>query len=231
MASSFLMRFLDHTQRRTIAGRTPLDEWSARRGDLYLTTHNTHNRQTFMLPAGLEPTISAGEQPQTYALDRAVIGTGAFLFIPSIMNYECLLYTNICTNKWCKFVLNYCDMFRCQYTIFMDSTFVLAKSKVKRTLVQALRLCTGRTAHRESRGIALLFHDHGTRRVEGSGSRPGYALLWERPGTYCTGGWVGPRVGLDRCGQSRPPTGIRSPDHPARSQSLYRLSYPAHCGS
>ena len=36
--------------------------------------------------------------------------------------------------------------------------------KVKYTLVQALRLCTGRTAHRWSRGIALLFHDHGTRR-------------------------------------------------------------------
>jgi len=31
--------------------------------------------------------------------------------------------------------------------------------KVKVTLVQALRLCTGRTAHRRSRGIALLFHD------------------------------------------------------------------------
>ena len=29
---------------------------------------------------------------------------------------------------------------------------------------QALRLCTGRTAHRGSRGIALLFHDHDTRR-------------------------------------------------------------------
>ena len=28
-------------------------------------------------------------------------------------------------------------------------------------------------------------------------------------------------------GKSRP-TRIRSPDHPARSQSLYRLSYPAH---
>jgi hypothetical protein len=36
--------------------------------------------------------------------------------------------------------------------------------KLKCTLVQALRLCTGRTAHRGSRGIALLFHDHGTRR-------------------------------------------------------------------
>ena len=29
-----------------------------------------------MLPAGFEPTISAGERPQTYALDRAVTGTG-----------------------------------------------------------------------------------------------------------------------------------------------------------
>jgi hypothetical protein len=35
---------------------------------------------------------------------------------------------------------------------------------LKCTLVQALRLRTGRTAHRGSRGIALLFHDHGTRR-------------------------------------------------------------------
>jgi len=33
------------------------------------------------------------------------------------------------------------------------------KRYVKCTLVQALRLCTGRTAHRGSRGIALLFHD------------------------------------------------------------------------
>ena len=40
MASSFL-RFLDHTQRRITVGRTPLDAWSARRRDLYLTTHNT----------------------------------------------------------------------------------------------------------------------------------------------------------------------------------------------
>ena len=30
--------------------------------------------------------------------------------------------------------------------------------------VQTLRLCTGRTAHRGNRGIALLFHDHGYRR-------------------------------------------------------------------
>ena len=64
-------RFLDHAQRRATVCRTPLDEWSVRRRDLYLTTHNTHNRQTSMSPVGFEPTISAGERPQTYALDRA----------------------------------------------------------------------------------------------------------------------------------------------------------------
>ena len=36
--------------------------------------------------------------------------------------------------------------------------------KVKCILVQALRLCTGFTAHRGSRGITLLLLDHGTRR-------------------------------------------------------------------
>ena len=42
----------------------------------------------------------------------------------------------------------------------------LGKVKVKCTLVQALRLCTGLMAHRGRRGIALLFLDHGTRRGE-----------------------------------------------------------------
>ena len=74
MTSSFLS-FLDHTQRRITVGRTPLDKWSAHRRDLYLTTQNTHNRQTSMPPVVFEPTISAGERPQTYALDRAATGT------------------------------------------------------------------------------------------------------------------------------------------------------------
>ena len=65
-----------HIQRRTTVGRTPLDEWSARHRDLYLTTHNTHKRKPSMPPAGFEPTISAVEWPQTFALDRATNGTG-----------------------------------------------------------------------------------------------------------------------------------------------------------
>ena len=48
----------------------------------------------------------------------------------------------------------------------------LVKVKVKCTLVQALRLCTGRTAHRGSRGIALLFHNLGARRGWGVSVTP-----------------------------------------------------------
>ena len=62
MEHLFLM-FLHHTQRRSTVGRTPLDEWPARRRDLYLTTHDTHNRQISMPPVGFEPPISAGERP------------------------------------------------------------------------------------------------------------------------------------------------------------------------
>ena len=80
MTSSFL-RFLDHSQRRITFGRTPLDEWSARRRDLYRTTHNTHNRQTSMPPVGFKPTISAGVWPQNYAFDRAATVTGTPIHI------------------------------------------------------------------------------------------------------------------------------------------------------
>jgi hypothetical protein len=67
--------YLDNTQRRTTVGRTPLDEWSARRRDLYLTTLKIHNTQTSMFPVGFEITVSVGERPQTNALDRETTGT------------------------------------------------------------------------------------------------------------------------------------------------------------
>jgi hypothetical protein len=54
------------THRHTTLGRTPLDEWSARRRDLYLTTHITHKRQTSMPLAGFEAAIPASERPQTH---------------------------------------------------------------------------------------------------------------------------------------------------------------------
>jgi hypothetical protein len=80
-----------HTQRRTTVGRTPLEEWSARRRDLYLTTHDTHNRRTTMATVGFEPTISAGERSQICALDRAVIGIGVYRYsiLSKLKTFEC----------------------------------------------------------------------------------------------------------------------------------------------
>jgi hypothetical protein len=61
-----------------------------------------------------------------------------------------------------------------------------------------------------------------------STSRPLYPREW--PGTHLIGGWVGRRLCVDGCGKSRTSTKIRSPDCPARNESLYRLSYPSpHC--
>jgi len=86
--SSFI-RFRDHPQRRTIDVRTPLNDWPARRKDLYLTTtHKIHNRQTSMPTVGFEPIIPAGELPQTYAFDRAATGTSIFLLSSTTWNHD-----------------------------------------------------------------------------------------------------------------------------------------------
>jgi hypothetical protein len=78
-----LLMFLDHTRRRSTVGRTPLDEWSAHRRDLYLTTHDTHNRQISISPVGFEPMISAGEWPQAAHLLRSWVRNppGAWIFV------------------------------------------------------------------------------------------------------------------------------------------------------
>ena len=93
--------------------------------------------------------------------------------------------------------------------------------------MQALRLFTSRTAHRGSRVIALLFLDHDTRKGEGSASRPGRSLpSWKDPVPIVQeAGWAPGPVWTGA--ENLAPTGIGSPDRPARSQSLYRLSYRA----
>jgi hypothetical protein len=65
--------------RHTTVGRTPLDEGPARRRDLYLTTHNTHKRQTSIPPVGFEPTILVSERPKTHVLDRTATGIGHYV--------------------------------------------------------------------------------------------------------------------------------------------------------
>ena len=93
---------------------------------------------------------------------------------------------------------------------------IIIKVKLKVTLEQAMK------AHRVRRCIALLFN-LGAR--WGGWSRP-------RPGRFAPGkdpvpvvqeaGWAPGTVWTGA--ENLAPTGIRSPDRPARSESLYRLS-------
>ena len=82
---------------------------------------------------------------------------------------------------------------------------LLRKSTVKLYPCTGTEALYGRTTHRGSRGIALPFHDHDTRRGRGDSITP-WPLFAPRKdaGALCTGDWVGPRAGLDRCAKSRP---------------------------
>ena len=102
------------------------------------------------------------------------------------------------------------------------------KGKGKGHPLQALRLCTGRTAHRGSRGTALPFHDHGTRRGGGVSvtPRPLFTPGKDPLPIVLEAGWDPGPVWTGA--ENLEATGIRSPDRPARSQSLYRLSYRAY---
>ena len=50
--------------------------------------------------------------------------------------------------------------------------------------------------------------------------RPGRFTPGKKPDTHCIGGWLGPKSSLDGT-ENLTLTGIRYPDRPARSGSLY----------
>ena len=99
-------------------------------------------------------------------------------------------------------------------------------SNIKKVKVKWSRYRPG-VARRVGRGIALLFHDRDTRRgwVVSSTPRPLFTPgkdpvpILQEPGWAPGPVWTG--------GKSRPHQDA-IPDSPARSQSLYRLSYRAH---
>jgi hypothetical protein len=92
--------------RHTTLGRTPLDEGPASRRDLYLTTHNTHKRQTSMPPGGgFEPTIPVSEQPQTHAVNRAaarIDTTLCYKHKTRLATIARLSFSHIVTSPWIK---------------------------------------------------------------------------------------------------------------------------------
>jgi hypothetical protein len=112
----------------------------------------------------------------------------------------------------------------CHFThsIFI-TTLMVSKGKVKWS-----RYRPG-MAQRVGRGIALLFHDRGTRRgwVVSSMAQPHFTPGKDPVPILQGTGWAPGPVWTG--GKSRPhPDSV--PDRPACSQSLYQLSYPAHNG-
>jgi hypothetical protein len=139
-------------------------------------------------------------------------------------NYASPVLSSVVLVWWFKRYFSYLsrDVFA-----VLTSVTTYSKLKVKCTLVQALRLCTGRTAHKGSSGIALPFHERGARSEWGVSVTPRllFTPVKDPVPIVQEAGWApGPVwTGAENLG----PTGIRSPDRPCRSQSLYRLSYPA----
>jgi len=104
-----------------------------------------------------------------------------------------------------------------------------AKCVQKGILVQALKLCTGRTAHSASKRIAMLFLDHGTRRGWGVSVTPRPFFLPPGKARYQLYRRLGKSQG--RSGQMRkisPSPGFDPRTAQPVAQSLYRLSYWAH---
>ena len=58
-----------------------------------------------MPPVGFEPTISAGEQPQTYALDCAATGTGMMMMMMMIIIIIMYCNNNFNVKCWVSYGL------------------------------------------------------------------------------------------------------------------------------
>jgi hypothetical protein len=75
-------------------------------------------------------------------------------------------------------------------------------------------------AQRRRREITLLSFTSALDGVDGKYHVPAALPPGETLFTHCAGGWVGPRAGLNGC-ENYPTTGIRLPERPTHSKSLY----------
>ena len=111
----------------------------------------------------------------------------------------------------------------------LSATFSDGRNRLTRVRVKKVKFSRYKrsVAQRVGRGIALLFHDRGTRRgwVVSSTLRPHFTPGKDLVPILQEAGWAPWPVLTGR--KSRPHR-YSIPERPARDQSLYRLSYPAH---
>jgi hypothetical protein len=112
MASLFT-RFRDHTQRRTTVSRTHLDEWSARRRDLYLTAHKHTQHSNIPAPSGIRP----HDRSRRAAVDLCLRPRGHWDRLISCLGVVYFCHRESCvksrTYRWCILSMSF------QYTFLL----------------------------------------------------------------------------------------------------------------
>jgi len=223
--SSFL-RFLDHTQRRSTVGRTPLDEWSACRRDLYMTTHNTQNRPTSMPPGGI----------RTHSLSRRAVADlrlrpRSYWYGPTLLAEPHISHGHL--RGYPKgTVLKQFNIIAVR-TVTISSLFSIL-STGPQVSVRTL----SSTGKFKGKGHSWTGHGGPEREERYSSTLSSTSALdgvrWSMPlpGRFTFRKEVRRAPGPVWTGVENPARmGIRSPDCPAIRESLYCLSYPGSPGS
>ena len=155
----------------------------------------------------------------------------------SVVNYSLPPHTNETENlrPWSSTPTSYSKgRARCQHCRFVLSLQPIESRVRQRCFLQHLHKKVKWSRYRPGvaksvgRNIDLLFHGRGTKRGEWSAVRPGRTLPRERPDPiFKEAAWAsGPVRTGGKC-----PHRYSIPDRPDRSQSLNRLTYPAHSAS
>ena len=137
--------------------------------------------------------------------------------------YFCVVLCVVCFVSFsvlfvCICVLYYCHRVAAQLQLTNISYHIISYHIISYHIIKVNRV---------SGGIALSFLPRHYFETSGQLHTLAAVPSGYNPGTYCIGGWVGPRAGLDRCGKSLPQRdSIPRPSSPQRIAILTTLSRP-----
>jgi hypothetical protein len=193
--------------------------------------HNTHHKPSAIC------IILFINMCSTYLLCTAQFysNTAEFPFI-SAVRAALLLHVYLCEIigecvNWLR--VNQSKYLTCLWEIVCGND-VIAEDLISYLCISIIKVSKGKGQHitgqqgpRVSGGMALIILNLGVRRSGLSAQRPGRFKPWkDQVSIVQKAEWA--KVSVWTCGKNFAPTGIRSPGRPARSQSLYRLNFPAH---
>ena len=181
-------------------------------------------KEEFLEFAGTEPRFFCHPSPSlvTISTPLSQLINLFFFYIERSKNIQSSLKLNISQELFLYLIVFICALWFKEVHCFSfrnDWTHVKVKVKVKLALVQVVK------PQRGSRTISLLFINFGDGWGWVATPRPGCLMSRKETVTHYKGGWGASRP-VWTGAENLSPTGIRTPDRPARSESLYRLRYP-----